>query len=195
MGCQKFEKWLSDRLDGELPEKKWKALSRHLEKCASCQAYSRDIERIQSESPLMDRPELSASYWEGFTLRLKERASSFRTPKENLPFLLKWKWVWAAPLLTLFVVLGLIYFLNQERTAEEVYVFSLEKAMTRVYQEIGEDAELVEIFNSVILASIGETLGEAQLEERSEFYKDSLFFQDLSEEEMKYLESELKKNN
>jgi hypothetical protein len=54
---------------------------------------------------------------------------------------------------------------------------------------------LEELFNSVISASIGENLEDSGWGERPDFYENLILWEDLTEEEMRFLESEIKKNN
>ncbi|GAH75314.1 unnamed protein product, partial [marine sediment metagenome] len=78
---------------------------------------------------------------------------------------------------------------------QEIYVFSFESSLAKIYQEIGSDQELEQLFNSVILASIGETFGDSGWGERPDFYENLILWENLTEEEMRYLESEIKKDN
>ncbi len=194
MGCKKFEKWLSDRIDGELSEVKMKLLEVHLEKCASCRSYAKDLATIQKGSETIQLPEHSLSYWEEFISRLKEGVSSPKPKPEKREMLTgrRWKWAWAGAVFILAVAVGLVFILGRYPAPQERVVFSLESSLVRIHQEIGNDTELEEIFNSVILSSIGEALEESGLGTRSDFYKNPLFWENLSEEDLNYLELEIK---
>jgi len=195
MRCEKIEKWLSDRIDGELSKKKEGLLEDHLERCASCRSYAALIEKLQDETVSLEKPEASPSFWEGFASRLKANlTSSKQEEKEERPLALRWNWIWSVAALLAVVVVGSYLLFFQSQMPQEMYVFSLENSLARIYQEIGDDPELEELFNSVIIASIGESLEDSEWRERPDFLENLLLWEDLTEEEMKFLESEIKKD-
>jgi hypothetical protein len=194
MRCKTIEKWLSDRIDGELSERKIKALQAHLERCHSCRSYAAALEKIQDEARSIERPEVSPSFWIGFTSRLKADLNSKRQEKILEPPLVKrWRWAGASAALTLLIVAGLYFFLFFEKPVPEMYVFSYEESITQIYQEIGGDFELEEMFNLVVLASIGEILEGSGWQDSPGFQENSLLWENLSDEEMMLIESEIKK--
>ena len=95
--------------------------------------------------------------------------------------------------MTLLIVVGLYFLLFFEKPAPEVYVFSYEESLDQLYQEIGHDPELENMFNLAVLASIGESLEEPEWQDSSGFQESSLLWENLSEEELKLIESEIKK--
>ncbi len=195
MRCKKIEKWLSDRIDGELSKEKEELLDDHLERCASCRSYAESIEKLQEEAVSIKNADISPAFWEGFASELKGNLKSLQQErKEKRPLVLSWKWVWSGAALLLVVVIGLYVLFFQSRPPQEMYVFSLENSLSRIYQEIGDDSELEELFNSVIVASIGDSLEDSEWRERPDFLENLLRWEDLSEEEMKFLESEIKKD-
>ena len=196
MRCRKIEKLLSDNIDGELPEKKNKILETHLRKCSPCSSYAENIERLHEQAKNLEMHEVSPVYWEKFTSRIKTEISYAQQEKmRGSPLFLRWKWAWAGAALLFVVVVGLLLYLTQNRTPQEVYIFSFESSLAKIYQEIGSDQELEQLFNSVILASIGETLEDSGWGERPDFYENLILWENLTEEEMRYLESEIKKDN
>lgn len=195
MGCKKIQKWISDNIDGELSEKKKKILEEHLKKCASCRSYTRNLERIHNESNSLEMSKVSPAYWEEFNSRLKMKISSFQPEKgKGIPPLLRWKWVWTGAAFIFVIVVGLFLYLTHNRVPQEVYIFSFENSLGQIYQEIDSDSELEDLFNSFILASIGETLGDSGEDIRPGFYESPLFWENFTEEEMEFLESEIKKD-
>lgn len=195
MECKKIEKWVSDNIDDELSEKKKKILKAHLKRCSSCRSYAKVIERIHNETKSLETPEVSPAYWEEFTSRLKTKISSSLPEKRRgkAPFL-RWKWAWAGAGLIFVIVVGLSLYLIQNRAPQEVYIFSFESSLSQIYQEIGNDPELEDFFNSVILDSIGEILEDSEWIISPDIYENPLLWEDLTEEEMRFLESEIKKN-
>lgn len=195
MRCQKIERWLSDRIDGELSKEKERLLDDHLEKCDSCRSYAASIAKLQDEAVSIKDAEISPAFWEGFTSKLKADLKSVQQEKkERRPLALGWNWVWSGATLLAVVVIGVYLLFFQSPQPQEMYVFSLENSLARIYQEIGDDSELEELFNSVIMASIGESLEDSEWRERPDFKENILLWEDLTEEEMKFLESEIKKD-
>ena len=196
MRHKKIEKLLSNNIDGELPEKKKKILEMHLMKCSSCSSYAENIKRIHEEAKSLEKLEASPVRWEEFTSRIKTEISSAKQEKlRGIPLFMRWKWAWAGAALSFVIIAGLFLYLNQNKKPRELYVFSFESSLAKIYQEIGSDQELEELFNSVILASIGETLEDSGWGERPDFYENLILWEDLTEEEMRFLESEIKKDN
>lgn len=194
MRCRTIEKWLSDRIDGELSEKKIKALEVHLERCSSCRSYAAALEIIQDEARRVQKPVVDPFYWEKFTSRLKADLSSQKQGKRlEQPFAKRWRWAGAGAALTLLIVLGLYFLRFSEKPAPKVYVFSYEESLNQIYQEIGRDPELENMFNLVVLASIGESLEEPEWRDSTGFQDNPLLWENLSEEELKLIESEIKK--
>jgi len=193
MSCNKFQKWLSDVLDREITEKRQQLLQEHLVKCADCRAYKASIERIQLESKSLEKPKLSPEYWQMFNSRLKTKLLSIE-PEEckSKPFLLRWKWTWTAAGSILIAAVGLYFLFFQPKATPETYAFSYEDALSQIYQEIGNNSELENSFNQLILVSIQEAL-QGNLPQN--FSDDPYFWESLTEEDLKFLESEIKKES
>ena len=194
MKCKEIEKRLSDLIDGELSERTRKKVEGHLQECSRCRAYQEKLESIQTTVKEEDSGRVAPDYWEEFPCRIKDRILSLRPrQKERSPFAWSWRWAWvgAALILVFFIGLYLTYF--QARSGQEAYVFSFEDSLAQVFQEIGENSELAGLFNTVILASIEETLGETEREVIPGLESLSFPEEELTEEELIYLDSEIKK--
>lgn len=195
MRCKKIEKWLSDRIDGELSKEKEEILEDHLERCASCRAYAASIAKLQDETVSIKDAEISSDFWEEFASKLKANLKSLQQErKEKRSLVPGWKWVWSGAALLTVVVVGVYLLFFRSPQPQETYVFTLENSLAEIYQEIGDDYILEELFNSVIVVSIGESLEDSGWRERPDFSENFLLWEDLSEEEMKLLESEVKKD-
>lgn len=194
MRCKKIEKWLSDRIDGEFSERKIKALLAHLERCPSCRSYDAALKIIQDEARSIQRPKVSPFYWEEFTSRLKANLSSKKQEKRlEQPFAKRWRWAGASAALTFLIVVGVYFLLFFKKPVPEMYVFSYEDSLAQISQEIGRDSELENLFNLVVLVSIGESLEESGWQDSPGFQEKSFLWENLSEEEMRLIESEIKK--
>lgn len=195
MRHRKIEKLISDNIDEELPEKKRKILETHLRKCSSCSSYAENIQRIHKEAKSIEKMEISPFNGEEFISLIKTELSSAQLEKmrDTLLFL-RWKWALAGAVMLFAIVVGLFLYLTRSKTPQEVYVFSFENSMAKIYQEIGSDQKLEELFNSAISASIGESLEDSGWGERPDFYENLILWENLTEEEMRFLESEIKKD-
>jgi len=194
MKCKEIEKWISDLMDGELSERKRKEVEDHLQECPLCRVYQEKLERIQTTVKEVDSGRVAPDYWEEFPSRIKDRISSLKPrQRERSPFAWGWKWAWVGAALILVVFMGLYLIHFQPRAEQEVYVFSFEDALAQVFQEIGENSELAALFNTVILASIEETLGEIEREIVPGWEGWSFPEEELTEEELIQLDSEIKK--
>ena len=194
MKCKEIEKWISDLMDGELSERKRKEVEDHLQECPLCRVYQEKLERIQTTVKEVDSGRVAPDYWEEFPSRIKDRISSLKPrQRERSPFAWGWKWAWVGAALILVVFMGLYLIHFQPRAEQEVYVFSFEDALAQVFQEIGENPELAGLFNTVILASIEETLGDTEWELVPSLESLSFPEEELTEEELIHLDSEIKK--
>lgn len=194
MKCKKIEKWISDLIDEELSERKRREVEDHLQKCSLCRAYQERLERIQTTVKEVDSSQVPPDYWEEFPSRIKERISASRPrQRERRRFAWGWKWAWVGAALILVVLMGMYLLHFQPRAEREVYVFSFEDSLVQVFQEIGENSELAALFNTVILASIEEMLGETDREIVPGL--ESLYFpeEEFTEEELIQLDLEIKK--
>ena len=140
--------------------------------------------------------EVSQDYKQEFSNRLKSRIISLEEEetKGATPFLKK-KWVLASSAFVLVAIfVSVILLLLPEKVQEmESYAFSFGDAVEEVYWEIADDIELESAFNSQILTSINNLLGPATWTEQLRTQDDFFLWEDLTDEEMKSLESAIKK--
>lgn len=194
MKCKKIEKWLSDLIDGELSERKKKEVGDHLQECSLCRSYQEKLERIQTTVKEVDFGRVAPDYWEEFPSRIRDRVSSFKPRhKERRPLAWGWQWAWVGAALLLVIFMGLYVMHLLPRAEQEVYAFSLEDSLEQVFQEIGENEELADLFNMALLAAIEETLGETEKEILPGLEGLSFPEEELTEEELIQLDSEIKK--
>lgn len=194
MRCKKVQKWLSDAIDGELGEKRQEVLRRHLEKCSQCQFYAGFLRKIQESAHSWESLLPPSEYWQNFQSRLFKRISYLGgEERKHLPLLLRWKWAWMGAGILFLAVLSGILFLSSPRPSSASYVFSFEEAMNRVYQKIGGDLDLEETFNHMVLVSLEEEIGSIPRESLPGLFDDPLLFKEWTEEEMKIIESVIKR--
>lgn len=196
MKCKKIERRLSDSVDGEISRKKKAVIEKHLKKCTSCKTYSEYIQKLNDEMKGLEKQGVSEAYKQDFCNRLKAKLLFPRRREKRGPFpALKQKWVFAAAglLLVAFVTIFFLFYQLTEIQDEKLYVFSFEKAMEELSWEIRDNSELEALFNSMLLASIGELLKPLEWEDILGYEENSIFWENLPEEEMRFIESEIKK--
>ncbi len=193
MKCPKYERWISDALDGSVSEKRRKILEGHLAQCPDCRAYHDRLSRIQVEASRPEEIKLSSHYWEGFSARLDQKLRSLKPEAEQgILRRLGWRWAWSGAAVLLAAALGLIFLRNQGRPLEND-VFSFEACLDRLGQEIGEDVKLEDKFTSLIISSLGEEFDFAGLEERWAIFAGPFIWESLSDEELEFVEQETTK--
>jgi len=189
MSCRRYEKWISDELDGMLVEKKKSALDRHLAECPDCGSYRERLARLQEGTGRLPQPGLTPDYWSDFSFRLEQKIRSAE-PRPARPQPAFWKWAWTAAGAVLLFSLGLAFWLSRQSAAQGNYIFCFEDSIDNISEEIGDDADLEEVFNSLLLSSIEEHGGGPAYH----FSDDPLIWESLSEEEIRILETSLKKD-
>jgi len=159
--CHKFKKWVSDKLDGELSEKKSKKLERHLETCPACRTYFSHLTKIQAGVKSVEEAELSQEYLKDFSIRLKSNLISFPEQERRRMFLssaFRWGFVTACAVALVSLAVFLFYPGVLSRMETDKFVYSLDDALLELRSDIGDDQELEELFNIMVLASIQNTL-------------------------------------
>lgn len=196
MNCQKYEKWISDGLDKTLSVKDEALLEKHLSDCAACREYKHNLEALRSEISEMKKEEVSPAYLQGFTSRLNDKLALEGGEKSRPGFLtarLKWGYVLAPVFIA--TVIAIVFFLPGRRFSiqEDLFAYSLNDTLEQISLEIDEDPALMERFNSMILASIEDSLDLSQIEDRFDLIDSSSLFDEITEEDLKYLEAQIKK--
>jgi hypothetical protein len=193
MRCHDYEKWISDSLDGVLREDKKALLDLHLTECASCRAYGKRLSRIQQDARQLRKARVEPAYWEDLSsavLRRLEASEQGRCRGRSIRW--NWRWAWGAAVLFSAVVLGLLV-RPRPVPAFGPDAFSFEACLSRLSQEIGDDAELAGNFNFYLLNALRRDLSSAMLEDDPVFSEEALFWEGLSEEEYRVLEEAIKK--
>jgi hypothetical protein len=194
MKCRKYEKSISDALDGALSPGKKKTLEDHLAGCPDCQVYKERLSMIQDEASRLEVTEVPPSYWQEFSQTLGKRLRAWETQREaEKPFRLSWKWAWLGVPVLLGSVLSFILLRDRVPPLEDD-IFSYEACLDRLHQTIGDDAGFEESFNRVILGSLSEDLDFATIEESVVLSENHFFWENLNDEELQFIEQEIKKD-
>jgi len=83
MKCEKYQKMISDRLDGELSRRKGKRLDRHLAACPLCRDYLKSLEIIQGEALKTGKANFPQERWPEFEQALREKLNLDWQPVNN----------------------------------------------------------------------------------------------------------------
>ncbi len=196
MKCPEFEQWISDLIDGELPEAKRIILEKHLPGCPSCWAYQKNIEALHGEVIHLDQSSAEPDYFQEFSEKLRTKLVSGRQPGRAAIFVdLGWRWAYAAAaaafvaVMMVFLVSPHNHFLQDER----IVVTSYEDVITDIYGSIGDDAELEELFNTMLLASITKEVEDPNWRKGVDYSDEVNLLEGLTEEEMQLLDTIIKK--
>ena len=196
MSCRKIEKWISDSMDKEISGRKKLLIEEHVKDCSSCRSFRDTILRIEDEVKNLEMTDVSSAYFQEFSTRLKSRLLSLKgeEKKESPPFI-KPQWVLTASAFVMAIVIGIVILLSLPKKIqeEEFYAFSFDKAVEEVYREIGDDIQLDQAFNSLILTSINDLLSPSGWAEMQRPEDDLFLWENLTDEELTFLESEIKK--
>ena len=188
MTCRRYEKWMSDEIDGALSREKTGRLRRHLAECAACRAYQQSVLGLQRGTGCLPRPEIGPDYWPDFMLRLESRTRAAASrPVGPRPVFKRWAWSGAGAGLILALALSLL--LSRTESGAGDFFFSFEEALDSLSERIGENAEVEELFNALIQNSIDDhESGSAP-----HFSEEPLIWENLSDEELSAIETALKK--
>lgn len=194
MGCEKYEKWISDSLDGELSAKRSRRLDSHLAQCPGCRAYQERLRLLQQEALRLESPDIQPSYWEEFSGKLASRLRAGRPERAGLRLGWRsWRSAWAGAAVLIALAFSLVLILRRGPQAAESYIFSFEKCLDRVCGEIGDDPQLADLFNLAVVNSLGEDVEADSLAAKPLFVEDPFFLESLSEEELDFLSQEIEK--
>jgi anti-sigma factor RsiW len=191
--CKRSQRWISDNLDGALPDKKRRRLEAHLSACSACRAYQRDLARLQAESRGVKAGPVAADYFENFTAAVETRIRREREYTRRAGYFpVRWRWAWLFVPLALAIVLGLLFRSGGKSVHNEI--FSFEACLDRVFQEIGGDDEVAADFSRFLSSSILGGGEEVILEDDVDLLSEPFFWRSLSDEDLRLIEEEIKKS-
>ena len=194
MRCEKARRWISDGLDGALPAGRAAELARHLEGCAACRAYQRDLEIIEAGTGGRPVGEPSPGYWEDFEERLGRKLAASSRPRRAAPRRQGFrKWAWAsAAVAAAAAVLAIIHFgvLRPDGGTDAGWLPN-GSSLAWILMEAEGDPELTSLLDREVRASIEEWTLDPDEDIPAPFVDDPLFWEGLSEEELRFIASEL----
>jgi len=194
MSCKKKKRKISDLLDGRLSDKQKPILEKHISHCPLCREYYNQLMLLRSKVRESEKKEISKDSAQEFSKRLKRQLlneQQQKKQKNRFPGFEKWAYTAAGFIVVLFLIVYFVVFQPTSIQTEGYYVLSFEDAIGDLYGEINNDAELEEFFNTLILASLTEVLEELDGETIPFIIENPLYEEDLSEEDLKILESKI----
>ncbi|MDW7759333.1 MAG: zf-HC2 domain-containing protein [Acidobacteriota bacterium] len=199
MTCRTAERWMSDEMDGCLPEHRRARLAAHIEKCRDCRLYRTRLGIVGKESGKNMPPVLGQGYWEDFEARLRSRLESvavapIQTVAPVRTLRPAWRWVWAGATVTVLAVLAIL--VQPPRRPPDVFLaFYPGEAVVFFENEMTGNPVMQENFNRILTDSIEEAVRDSEAEGDGVLWDDPLFWESLSLEEMEMIEADLMGEN
>jgi len=198
MSCRKWERWISDAQDGELSLRRQRHLKLHFGTCPACRIYAARLRVLHAQSEGLEDEPVSAQQARDMLARLKERlraeAEAERAPARPYPvFRDRRAWIAAGALAAAAVLVLLVLPPQKAGLRDEGIAFSIDETLAQVFAEIGDDPELERAFNSLLASSLRGIMESSPGGIGPGHYDSPLFWQDLTEEELRFLENEIKK--
>ncbi len=200
MSCRKWERWISDAQDGVLSPLRQQKLDVHLDACPECRGYAARLRALHAHAQAGEEDQVTPQEAVDMHARLMDRVHSAAGGNADpMPVPSgsgrRWAWFGTAAALTATTALLLLVLLRPgPDMQEQVIAFSLNEALEQAYSEVwSDDPELSRAFEALLASSLSGLLEEA-LVEIGPFHFDSLLLgADLTEEELRFLEEEIKK--
>lgn len=192
MSCRRWQKRVSDRLDGALFPGRERRFAEHVAVCADCRAYAHALEVIQVEAARVQAPPFTRDYGEKFLLRLKKRLREDGGHPAGERALTFWKrrWAWvAAGLAVAAGVLAWVLVLRPVPRAD-IYLLSEKDSFSRIYQEYSQSPDMEDVLDEFLVSSIDESL-KASDDLPSSPFDNPLLSEGLSDEDMKLLAEDI----
>ncbi|MGQ9801851.1 MAG: anti-sigma factor family protein [Candidatus Saccharicenans sp.] len=172
MKCQDYQKWISDRLDGNLSQKKQLKLEEHLRACAFCRRYYEDLKMIEDrvrQWPGAELPDPAV-----FEDKLRERLSlkAPETKKEQKKSLIT-RLVPAGAAGLLLIAAAIYLFLQLRPVVEPesdlAMLMSYEESYLTLSQALSNDEKWHNEYSDDILNSIYEEVKEDEVFDEGSF--------------------------
>ncbi|MCX6570271.1 MAG: zf-HC2 domain-containing protein [Candidatus Aminicenantes bacterium] len=188
-----MKKRLSDDFDGALTPAKKARLEVHLRGCPGCRAYRAGLVRLQSGAArAADR---SPEYWSGFEERLGSKLAGIEPGRRTVcvPFSARRRWAWAAAGFLAVAAAGTYFVVGRAAGNVETAWVPYEDSLAPLLQAAEANPELGSLVNREILASIEELTLVPEKDLAVPPAEDPLFWEGLSEDELRYIASELER--
>ena len=187
----------SDALGGCLSPGRKRKLAAHIADCYACRDYEAGLRRIDAGVKILAVPGRSPEDWkaslERLTARLTAEPVSRESRKSAWGVFPKSRLAWSGAASVFVLALGLlaVFIFKGRRPFPEYMPVSMEDALGRIYDRIGNNADLEAGFETVLQASIGEQAGENSADVGRLLNRNSEFVESLSDEDLGVLDAEI----
>jgi hypothetical protein len=162
MRCEKAKHWISEALDGRLPEKDRMSLDAHLRACAGCRAYEAGLEKIQREAVRTMDKAPGPDYFAASLARLRsklaaEAAAAPRNEHRAPAWAASGRWAWAGAGSLLIAVLAVFFAVSRPRPPQEFYPVAFDEPLASFEHQIADNPEVAADFEKAVRTSLRET--------------------------------------
>jgi hypothetical protein len=196
MSCKKNERKISDLLDGKLSGRQKSILGNHISQCPSCREYKNQLMVLSSKVSERKKNEMSKDFAREFSIRLKMRLQDEQSQKKHknrFPGFEKWAYTAAGFIIVLFLVLYFVILQPAPIQTEAYFVLSYEEAIGDISRELSREPELVDVFNSILTASLNEAFEELGKDKISLILESFIYEEKPGKEGGEILESKIKR--
>ncbi len=157
MKCPRYQKFISDCLDGNISQKNKKRLELHLKKCPVCNEYFETLKVIDREARHL--PEIEIGNISEFEASLRSGLNQIareKIRKKSKSWLKIPAPAWAIGLVFLATVIYLIFFPRpaEDEQIELATMLSYEDSYLILTQSIATDEEIIDVLNQEIINDI-----------------------------------------
>lgn len=160
MSCEKYQKLISDWLDGNINQREKEKLAKHLKTCKLCRTYHEELKIINHQAKNLPEPEYLPEYWASFEENLKRKleqiAGTEQGGKKSIWFSLPVPAGALAGILLGVAIFFAIFFLKngQNQDLQLAMMLSYEESYLNLSQVMAEDETLAKNFNDELVNSI-----------------------------------------
>lgn len=192
MKCGKADKWLSDDLDGTLPARQKARLDAHLGSCPACRASRDELARLQAASG--EPADRSPEYWAGFERRLEAKLDAIGSGKAAAAPVAAWRrWAWAAPAVLFLAAAGVWLALGWRGSGPAEAWIPFGEGIFPMIEAVEADPGLEQEVDLLVRSSLNDLAGSVDADGAVLFAADPLFWEGVSDDELRAIASELEK--
>lgn len=193
MRCGTARRRISDDLDGALDPRRRSRLEAHLRSCAACRASRDALARLQAAAG--PSPGRTPEDWAAFERRIASRLDDAGPGRAPVRVRRRWVWAAAGAGLALAVAGTVWYAASRPGTALTTAWMPAEDVLVPLIEEAEADPELGRDIERAVLDSIDDLMPVPDPDAAAIQAGDPLFWEGLSEDELRFIASELEAEN
>ena len=197
MSCKNKKRKISDLIDGRFPAQQKSVLENHISRCLSCQEYKNQLIELRSQVRGREQKVMSKDETQEFSIRLKNRLLNEQRKEKKMnrfPGFEKWACAVAGFTIVLFLLVYFVILQPISVQTEEYFVLSYEEAIENISRELNQEPGLVDVFNSILTASLNEAFEELGEDKVSLILENFIYDEKSGIEDTKILESKTKRD-